>query len=515
MKKSYSFVKIALIGCFIVLVGNSCSNLDETLYTSIASDSFYKNDAEFSSAVGAIYTNLYGMMGAHGGLWAAQENSTDESMIPQRGGDWYDGGQWIRLHQHQSLPSDDVINGAWSQCFSGVSTANRLIYQLNAASPDRAKPYIAELKTMRALYYYWLLDDFGNVPIISTFPVTETSPATQSRANVYAFVESELAANVPLLSKAVDQTTYGRMNYYNGRMLQAKLYLNAGVYTGTSQWQKALDAANEIINSKAYVLSATFKENFLADNAGSKENMFAIPYDEKKAQGFNLNAMTLTYASQGTYKLTFQPWDGYCTTQEFYNSFDDADTRKKANFVAGLQHNADGTVTTDAGADDPDGPPVNFTPEINQLLPNCYHQAGARIGKFEFQLGGSNNMNNDFPIFRYADVLMVAAEASMNLGNMANALGFINQVRTRAGVPNLTTLDNTSLAAERGKEMFAEAWRRQDMIRLGTYSRAYDWHYDYNIRNKPGTEKPCVTLLPVPTSQLNANKGLVQNDCYK
>lgn len=527
MKKLNLFSKVAITALFMAVVGNSCTNLDETLYTSLASSAFYQNDAEFSSAVGAVYTNMYGYA-ENNSIWHLQEVSSDEVLLPTRGTNWFDGGDYLRQHTHTYAATDAANNQAWSFCYNGIQTANRLIYQLNAANATKAAPYLAEIRAMRALYYYWLLDVFGNVPIVSSFPAA-ANPPTQPSSAVYAFILSELTAVIPQLAKPTstpDNATYGRMNYWAAEALLTKLYINAKVYTGTDQSQLALTTANDIINNGPYKLQPNFSDNFITNNQGSIENIFVIPYDALKAQGFYFDAMTLHYAQQTTYNLTFQPWNGFCTAESFYNTFDSTtDKRLNASFIHGEQFAADGkTPILDSGYEhgnsntllnDPDGPAVILTPYVNELAPGCIAEAGARIGKYQFALGSTNNLSNDFVIFRLADVILEAAEANLNLGNKATATTQVNLIRARAGAPAFTTLDAPTLLAERGRELFAEGWRRSDMIRFGTFGSNYDFHYDYIIKNKAGTEKPCVSLVPIPQAQLNASSALVQNPCYQ
>ena len=225
--------------------------------------------------------------------------------------------------------------------------------------------------------------------------------------------------------------------------------------------------------------------------------------------------MTLHYSSQETFNLTFQPWNGYCTLQEFYNSYDDNDRRKgeygnqqvRSNFHAGPQFKSDGvTPLIDSGFDDPDGEHIVFTPEINEHSPGCYRQAGARVGKYQFSLGSTNNLNNDFPIFRFADILLAKAEAlwNMNSGD-ADALALVNQVRQRAGADAFTELTADNLLAERGREMFYEGWRRSDLIRFGQWTAEWDF--------KPASGDH-TTLMPIPANQIAANPNLQQNPGY-
>jgi starch-binding outer membrane protein, SusD/RagB family len=509
MKRVKFWSKSLLVALALMTVNNSCTNLDEELYAQIASAKFFKTDDEFVAAVGAAYTQLYGS-GNHNAMWSDQEVSSDEMIIPQRGGDWLDGGQWLRMHRHEYNAREESFNNAWNFCFGGVIACNRITAVLTEkADPAKAAPYLIELQALRAIYYYWLLDMFGNVPIVDKFPV-DGNPATKTRAEVFAFVEKEIAAVLPKLTKNVDGSTYGRVNYWVLKGYQAKLYLNAGVYTGTPKYTEALAAANEIIGSGKYSLETNFTANFKEKNDASKENMFVVPYDFAKAQGFNWDQMTLHYASQATYNLQSQPWNGYCSLTEFYNSFDNADARKKGSFVAGPQFASDGTtrlLDDGAEANDPDGKPLTFTPEINQLEPGCLRQAGVRIGKYEYAIGATPNMSNDFVLMRYADFILVKAECLLRNGDAAGALVEVNKIRARAGAAPFTTLTLPTLLAERGREMFAEGVRRQDMIRFGTYTGPFQF--------KTAVDKACIVVFPIPQNQLNTNPALLQNECYK
>ena len=178
MKKFYSFGKVALVGALLAVSNNACTDLTETLYDKVEEKNFYKTDEEFTAALGAAYTSLYSFMN-HGTIFSINEVSTDEMIIPHRGNDWYDGGQWLRNHRHEFGKTDDPYNNAWGFCYGGISNCNRLLEQLAAADPVKAANYTSELKTLRALFYYWLLDMYGNVPVVTAFKNAETAPATQ------------------------------------------------------------------------------------------------------------------------------------------------------------------------------------------------------------------------------------------------------------------------------------------------------------------------------------------------
>lgn len=563
MKRSLLLITGVLITLFVATFNQSCTNLDEKLYSDVTPANFFKTDQEFISALGAAYTQFGGY--ASGDVYNTQEVCTDEMAVPTRGQDWDDGGMWRRLHLHSWTNEDGYTGGAWDFGFAGVNTANRLIYQFQSlvqeGQVDQAKAdaYISELQAVRGFFYWQLIDLYGNVPLVTDFANAPAAPPTKTRTEVYNFIIGDLEESVPKLSKAVDGTTYGRFNYYAGQTLLAKLYLNSEVYVGTPQWQKVVTACDEVINSGKYSLENNFFANFNVNNSGSKEFIFAIPYDQVFFQGFQMGVQTLHYGSQFTYNLTQQPWNGYCTLEEFYNSFSDEDLRKgevgtlttpatrRGSFLAGFQWKASGGLVTDAGYEtpkpnrqpvpllgDPDQEPLNFgnmfstQPQINELGPQAYRQSGVRIGKWEFALGADPaNLSNDYGVFRYADVLLMKAEALWRLGNSADALTLVNMIRERAGVPDLTTLDGPlsfdlaggdvsggELFNEMGRELFAEHSRRQELIRWGFFGNNDKWtlpHYNPQDVLKTGAY---LTLFPIHKDKLAANGNLIQNPGY-
>ncbi|WP_336514993.1 RagB/SusD family nutrient uptake outer membrane protein [Pollutibacter soli] len=525
---------VAASVCFTL----SCTKLDETelLYDTVTSANFYKTDAELASAVGAAYNNLYGLLG-NGNIFSVQEVPSDEIVVPQRGADWGDGGHWVRLKQHAYKIDDPMIINSWNFGFSGVTNCNKLLVAVSESTSPNAPAYVSELKALRAIYYLWLIDLFGNVPITTDF-TNVAPPATKPRAEVYAFIEKELLENADALPKEgyADGPFYSRVTYYTAQAALLRLYLNAQVYKGTPEWDKAIATADIIINSGKFALMSNYIDNFKRDNKGSSEFIWAVPYDGVKAGGNNIVMMTLSYLNQDTYKINAQPWNGFATTAEFYKSYIDPALnpgpqgevvglsplgtkvtgtvdKRLSNFLVGPQYAANGTTRLlDGGADltDPDGPPLTFTPYINELLPNAWRQSGARIGKYQFYTGILQNADNDFPIYRYADVLLMKAEAVARKNNNWNdpvTLAIVNQIRTtHGGVDPLGSLTAESFLAERGREMFAETVRRTDMIRFGTFNRAFDWHAADGDTHW--------NLFPIPATQINANPNLVQNPGY-
>jgi len=551
MKRINAIGKLILVGIFAVLLTPSCTDLDEELYDVVTPEDFLKGDEQYIAYLGAAYTKLYGYS-AGNSIWHMETATSDEGMYPTRGSDWDDGGEHRRRILHTWTYEDN--GGAWDFCYGGISDCNRLIETYESlvqdgkvAEEDAAK-FIAELAGLRAFFYYLLVDLHGNVPIVTGFSDADPNPPTKSRAEVYAFILDELATYLPKLSKDVGGENYARINYWAAKMIEAKLRLNAEVYTGTADWDGAIAACDEIINSGKFSLESNFFTNFNIDSEVSKEFIFAIPYDKVFAQGFNLPMNTLHYGSQDTYNLTSQPWNGFCTMEEFYNSFDDLDLRKgdpgtlngpavrRGTFLAGYQYRVDkATLVVDNGAEvnDPDGPPLNFTPETPTIGPNTLRQTGARVGKWEYEIGGTSEMSNDLGVFRYADVLMMKAEAIWRKTGSptdATALALVNQVRSTHGgpdIPLLTTLDGPisfkieegsqpggELLNERGREFAFENMRRQDLVRWGIYREVPKWAPPSGYAGETANPAPTRDLFPIPRSVMDANQNLTQNPGY-
>ena len=564
MKRTYLIGKILLGGLFLIGISQACTNLNEQLYDQVTPESFLKGQDQFVSALGSAYRSLSGY--ATGSIWELQEVSTDELTCPTRGQNWDDGGEHRRVFEHNVNREDPEVIGSWQFIYAGVNNCNRNIDLFNGlvskgqVDASLAASYIAELKVLREFFYYLALNDFGNVPVVTSFASAPAQPATVKEKDVYTFIVNSLKENVPLLTRTKGGSAYGRMNYWAGRMLQAKLYQNAEVYTGTADWDDCIAMCDTIINGGGFDLESDFFANFSAANTGTNEMIFAIPYDQVFFTGFNMSMSTLHYGNQDTYNLTSQPWNGYCTLEEFYNSFEDKDIRKgdmgtldgpakkKGSFVAGYQFKADGVTPLNyAGYEKQDpnnpdipydhyGPLVNLDPHLSELGPNEIAGAGARVGKWEFALGGTPDMSNDYAVFRYSDVLLMKAEAIWRKsGNSTDgtALALVNQVRARAGVDALTTLDGPvnfdmsgpsvaggELFNERGRELFDEQHRRMDLLRWGLFTKAdptgnmlawglpvFEVGDKYNLANY-------TVLNPIPRAEIESDPNLQQNPGY-
>ena len=488
--KKYIY-KVLSVGVFASLALSSCTDLTEPVYDAIPADQFLKTDAQIAAALGPAYGGLRGI------TWDwfnPSEASSDELIVPTRGGDWYDGGDWLAYSRHTWTPQHGPINGMWGFIFGNISQINQLIpvVKTNQKAVD-------ELRAVRAFYYFMAIDAFGNVPIVTD---NASSSATKTRAEVYAFIKTELESAIPNL---VAGKSYSRMTKDAAMMLLAKMKLNAGVYSGTADWQGAYDAANAVIKSaNGYSLASSTVSNFIVQNQGSGENIWTIPYDSFKAGGLNFHMRTLHYANAQTYGLGNSPWNGFCTLADFYNSFESKDLRQ-AMWIKGQQYAASGAALTDAK-----GAPLSFIADFqkDQMTDADpeFQVAGIRAQKYEIQRNNPNgDQSNDYVVFRLADAIMMRAEAAFRLGKTAEALADVNTIRTRSGVDPLKTITAADILAERGREFAWEGWRRNDMIRFGTFSLERKF-----MKKLDKTRE----LFPIPQPRIDANPALKQNPGY-
>lgn len=499
-----------LLVVLTLFVGYACSDLDESLRGDFVEEDLDVNNPGLGATtnvngtipndgLSSAYSALLNGTANHGSYFSITQISTDETVITQKGGDWFDGGIWLNMHRHDFRPTNPGLNGAWTAAYGGIQESNTLL-----ASGNLNANQTAQIRVLRAYFYWRLMDTFGRVKIVTT-PGGDAPQV--DRPDVYAFVISEITAALPDLGP---NNGYSRLNELSAQAMLAKLYLNAEVYTrpypytpgtGTPAWDDAIAAADVVINSGTYNLDTDFGSVFAPDNVDNIEHIFIAPYDEVTGSGMNFAQMTLHYPSQLTFDLQNQPWNGYSTLEDFYNSFDATDDRRDASFIAGAQTDLQGNPILDVAFDqaDPDGAPINYTPAINELAPNGSRQAGARMGKFSFKIGQGNEMDNDYTILRYADVLMAKAEAvARRDGNWSNAttLGLVNQLRTRAGVSTYASLTEDEFLAELGREFFQESKRRMDLIRFEAWGDSW-WE-------KSGHSDSYKNVMPIPLDQINA-----------
>ncbi len=500
--------KIFLILFVFIGIFSSCTDLSDKLYDRIPSADFPENATQTALMMIPVYKPLEDYLD-WGGYWFAQELTSDEMVCPTRGTDWDDGGKWRVLHTHKWTNDVEATNSMWSRFYKGIYQANKLIEYLQPAvekGNKAAESTVAKCKIMRDFYYWNTIDNYGDVPYVTSFANAPTFPKKEKRAVIWKDIVTEIESVLPDIPAGGSKYAVTRGMAFT---LLAKLYLNAKVYKGLSDFDpadltKAEAYCDSVINSGNYSLEADPLAPFVTDNENSSENIFTIGYDENSYKGFNLHMRTLHYQSKLTYNMTVQPWNGFAAMEDFYNTFSDNDKRKKM-FLVGPQYSYTGEIITDPGAG---GDTLSFNPHIPALKMDASYtldqirMSGARVVKFEVKLGATDNLSNDFPIFRYADVLLMKAECEIRLHGVGAGDTWINMIRSRAGISTPGNYDLDDLLAERGRELTWEAQRRMDLIRFGKFLDAW-WE-------KPADDSPDRTVFPIPKWVQDANPNLAE-----
>lgn len=491
---------------------SACTDLSEKLYSTLEANNFYKNKNQCILAMGNAYSQLQYRGSSLWGLMGTELVSTDEAVIPYRtqGPFLRNNGLWIRLHQHNFHPNDNSIKSSWEYCFNTAAACNQVIYEIEKAPIkfDTKPNMVAELKVLRAYAYYVAMDLYGNIPISLDFRDT-TLPKQYTRSEAFKTIEKEIKDNLDLLDAIPSVENYGRCTKSMAFAVLAKMYLNADVWLGTPMWKQAISMCDSIIIPGYYHLESNYFKNFAIDNEDSRENIFVIPYDRKVGWGLQMHEYTLHPSFAKVFNISAPIWNGMSATESFYDLYDSADIRINS-WMVGPQYDQNGQPLTTTSGD-----PLVFTPKVNSLR-KAGEADGVRCKKWEFpsDLQKNESMDNDWVIFRYADILLMKAEAIMRMNGgipTQEAVDLVNQVRERAfGNSNhdytMATLDLHELLNERGRELAWELHRRQDLIRFGKWEKGWFGH--------PPDEDKHIELLPIPGNALSANPNLEQNPGY-
>ena len=523
---------------------NAC-DLDPEIYSEYDREGFENSETAFDPKLGDVYVNLQREYGYayREGFWSLQENTTDECVVPTRYmGDWYDGAAFWILHNHRFDSKTREIskggqsaNNAWAFAYRGISKCNSMMKWMRSIELDVKRPAdMAELYILRAWYHYLMVDNFGNCQFVSQLGENGYEAKQGKRHEIFDSIMVDLHKYVP---QAREEKIYSRVNKHVGWMVLAKMYLNApawGVvgkakYAPTAEecYKKAALYCDSIINLGGYTLTPNYFDNFAVENQNSTENIWCVFYDASFSKGMQFHQMTLHYASQNSYGLKNQPWNGYCTTHKVLGLYGEGDTRINC-WERGQQYSKSGAALTVkvpvdsityvqmpeyvrkpadwpatladfallAGRDtvkykDKNGVekdstnirpytftfPAVFTDTITTLTNSDGYKIynifeGARFVKFQIQEGVGDHMSNDFPIYRLADVYLMKAEAELHNGNMDVAVAAANKVRQRAGATpySAATLTLDELCNERCRELMWEGHRRQDLIRFNRFT---------------------------------------------
>ena len=556
----------------------SCS-LDETPRSKFSEEeAFSTPKLVYVNTVANVYSSIgNGLYGSDGGsVHTFQEFSSDASMIPGRQGDWVDGGAWQNIFLHNFESSVSKYNDVWNNLYRVIGLANSSIDRLNkylGEHPEYAD-YVYELRALRAVYYYYVMDLFGQVPLVVSSEVSANEVEQSNRSDVFKFVTSELAECIPHLSDSKSQNEgeyYGRITKAVAYMCMAKCAINAPVYTiddttptsysafvGTDKsgkataseeqgktvsemgkninitldgetrnaWETAVYCADQIA-SLGYRLQPSYADNFIVANQNSVENIWTRPNDcvNYKIEDYNI-VRTLHYNHGGA--IGYQGWNGACSSKQqmlvYGYGTANPDPRLKLNFYTDKDYMEETGKAVEDGATDklleymPLAVKVDFTAADDPHAMKC---SGARMKKYEFDKSTTQqySFNNDLVIWRYADALLLKAEAEYRMGNKAEALTIVNEVRGRVAATPRTELTLNDILDERMLELAWEGVRRQDQIRFCTFTEPTADRFkgvthnasagDYNDDTQGYT-----MVYPIPYAVLNLNKKLHQNPGY-
>jgi len=526
MKRLFVTTSIGAVGLFTLLLVplQGCTDLTETPISSITPGNFFHTEGEVLAALAGVYAGLRNTPG-EGEYWGVSEVSTDEMVVPTRGSDWYDNGTWLETHRQTwsaNSPSTlSFVNNAWNTAYAGIARANVLLEALGKTTVPNQAAIEGEARYLRAFYYYMLLDLFGGVPIATTTELKARARAT--RDSTFKFIESELLAIRPNLPASWGDAKVGRITKGAVNALLANMYINARVYKndaaggsginataynscagitvsgGTDACQAAINVVDSILQSGVYQLAPAFTDNFSADNATSPENIFVVKYADADGLGFNMVMRTLHYN-----QFSPSPWNGFATLAQTYNAFDSLDLRRKM-FLVGPQVN----VESGKPANDRKGNPLVFTVTIANVT-SATEGEGARIYKWPADPKHvQQNNGNDFAWFRLAEIYLIKAEAELAGGTgTSTPLALLRLVRARAfpGGDTLSAVTTDVILRERLFELNSEGKRRQDLIRHGKYTQAWEF--------KPGPTEDKRVLMPIPQTQIDANALITQNPGY-
>ena len=544
---------------FLLLAALSMTScLDEHPKDQLDEDAIYGSASDiYINAVASLYNYIgganesEGIQGTCRGIYDYNTLTTDEAMIPIRGGDWYDGGLWNAMYQHRWTADDQSLYDTWKYIYKVIVLANKSLDIISSKSgllsAAQQQEYRAEVRAIRAMFYYYAMDMFGRVPLVLSTDEQRYSSQFQGqtdRSYVFHFVFQELQQVLPSLP---DQHSNKEGNYY-GRITQpvvnfllAKLALNAEIYM-YDDWTQgyanrpkgsdihfsvpAADASShdgdkelnawetciyycDKLAEEGYVLESDDAFNFSTHNETSKENIFTIPMDKNiYTNQFHYLFRSYHYTHGGA--LGWGSENGTCATistmkANHYGEADE-DARCKMNFVAGVVKVDGHELLMD------NGKPLEYQPfEVAQNLTNSkfVKTAGARMAKYEVDRTSYMDgklQSNDIVLFRYADALLMKAEAKVRNGE--NGDEELDRIRARVGMPDRkATLDN--ILEERLLELVWEGWRRQDLIRFGKFTGAYDLRTPLQ-----GESSGYTTVFPIPQKCIDLNSELVQNKGY-
>lgn len=543
MKRIYSilFASFSLLSwtsCSSYLEENPKDRLDEETAYSTLSDVQKNGVLSLYNYVGG-YVDSQGLQGTGRGIYDLNTFTTDEAIMPTRGGDWYDGGFWQGLYLHRWGVNNEAIYATWEYLYRTVILCNGSLERIQDFAEkhpeENVADCVAEVRALRAMFYYYIMDLFGSVPLIEKSDPEVEDIVQKKRSKVFNFIVKELTESSSFLSKERSNQPgvyYGRMTQPVVWFLLAKLALNAEVYTDDdwtdgsrpdgksiffevegqrlNAWQ-TVNYYCEKITAAGYTLEKDYTANFAVFNESSEENIFVIPMSKTLyTNQFICLFRSRHYNHAKAYGLSGE--NGSSATKEVLETFGydtpQVDARFDYCYFAGPVKDLEGNqILLDDGVTPLVYEPWNVALDVSG---KPYEKtAGARMKKYEVDKTGLKDgklLDNDIVLFRYADVLLMQSEAKVRNGENGDAE--LNLVRSRVGMaPRTATLEN--LLDERMMELAWEGWRRQDMIRFGVFTRSYSCRPQL-----PGEENGYTTVFPIPEKVIDMNPQLHQHKGY-
>ncbi len=521
----------------------SCINLDEGLYNQVAVSDFGNSQAEQDALVGLIYPGLQTYTLNDPSYLSLVEISGGVAVVPRRGGDWWDGGAHAGLTLHNWTPSSqsvtygyiltgDLQGGFWYNAYHNITVCNQLFAMIKTGTGDETlkSKTLAQIRGIRAFWYYLLVDNFGNVPIITNFYDTSL-PKTEpgQRAKVCNFIMSELDTIINILPPGGPSTIYyGKFTKGAAFTIRAKMYLNAMVWNPQSgaKWQECINACDTLLNM-GYQLEPNWQTNFIPHNEVSQEAILSAAFKSGDG-GNNILAYTLHYMSQDALNIYNGPYNGIAGMPNYIKDFDTInDVRCRESFLWGaMKSRIDGKQIYTA-----ENRPLIYTIDIPRHNMEdgwgaAYQETGARCWKWVPEPGLNTSMENDIHIFRISDVYLMKAEALVRRdGGGGEATDLVNAIRARA-FPGMASKLYSSvklddIMMERRFELAWEGYARQDKIRFGHFADPIPGWKDYtdpiDLNDNPAWFPSGHThfdLFPIPQGARNANPNLMQNPGY-
>lgn len=501
------------------IVFSGCTKLDEKLGSTLTrsqADSVIEANALLKKA----YDDLQQPYQDFGNYWGLSQVPTDETVVPTRGGDWDDNGVWRSLHEHLWNADHDNINKSFRNMLRAqFSATNVLNFSPNASQA-------AQARFLRSFSMFAVLDLWGQVPFRNPSDTLLNAPRVLKPAEALDSIITNLKAIIKDLPSSDTAAAYIATKEA-AKVLLMKTYLNKGAFLNRQQptfaaadMQAVITLADEITAGGKFKLNDNYFDNFSPRNdSRSTENIFTQQNGPGLSSARDGNATFGRWMFTCHYNQIPSGWNGFSTLSDFYDKFETSDTRRgmaypgltnvsglRAGFLIGQQFNQNNVPLKDRR-----GNPLIFTREVRiKEQDNNLEVTGIRVIKYIPDVSAKDNYNgnqadNDYVFYRYADVLLMKAEAMLRTGNSAGALAVVNQIRVKRGATPLPALDLDKMLDERGRELYWEGFRRQDLIRFGKYLQPWQLKPNDNPRN---------LLFPIPTSDLAVNKNLVQNPGY-